>query len=66
MRIEVKYSVSQWPHSADIDLEDIKAMKESGELTVTKETPKGEKKISIEGESEEMFELAQLLLNHTD
>ncbi len=63
MRIEVKYSTSQGPHLVEISLDDIKAMHESGRLSVEQKTPKGTKKIAINGTPKELNQMGQLLLN---
>lgn len=65
MRIRVKYSVSEGPHQVNISLDDIKAMRKSGRLSIKQETPKGTKTITIEGTPEELNQMAELLKNHT-
>ena len=65
MRFEVKYSTSQGPHLVDITLDDMEVMESRGTLKVTKPTKSGEKTISIEGTSEELLKLSQLLQSHS-
>lgn len=61
MRIEVKYSTSQGPHVVNISLDEINHMFNSGQLTVTQDTPTGTKTITITGTSEELSRMAQVL-----
>lgn len=61
MRVEVKYSTSQGPHVVNISLEEINQMLNSGQLTVTQDTPRGTKTITITGTSEELSTMAQVL-----
>jgi hypothetical protein len=70
MRIKVKYSVSEGPHQVDITSDDIKAMRESGLLSIEQSTLKGKKTITIEGAPEELQQMGQLLIrfakNHNE
>lgn len=49
MRIEVKYSVSDYPHPIVISRAEIDQMRQSGQLTATQPTPKGDKTLTITG-----------------
>jgi hypothetical protein len=64
MRIEVKYSVSTGTHPVEISEADLEEMRRTGELTVSQETPKGTKTVSITGSVYELTTLAAALLNH--
>ncbi len=65
MRIEVKYSTSQGPHVVNINIDEINQMLQSGELSVTQDTPTGTKTITITGSVDELSTMAQVLMNHS-
>lgn len=64
MRIEVKYSVSTGPHLIEISEADLEEMRRTGGLTISQETPKGTKTVSITGSAYELVTLATVILNH--
>ena len=66
MRIEVKYSKSQGPHVVNINQNEINQMLQSGQLTLTQDTPTGTKKITIEGTPSELSSMAQVLQSHAE
>ena len=61
MRIEVKYSTSQGPHLVNFSMDEINHRPNSGQLTVTQDTRKGTKTLTITGTSEELSRMAQVL-----
>jgi hypothetical protein len=65
MRIEVRYSVSEGPHSITIDQAQIDQMRRSGDLTYTQNTRNGTKTVTITGDQRELVSFAAALLNHT-
>jgi hypothetical protein len=63
MKIQIRYSTSEGPHFLELSIGQLESISEDDELEFREPTPKGDKRLSIDGNPQELMALANVIMN---